>query len=62
MWAPGSEAYYQACNGAHEVHGGVGVTCDYGLTLHTKMSRTLDHYLGDPGHHRRYLAETLKLV
>ncbi len=59
--AVSSEAYYQACNGAHEVHAGVGVTREYGLTLHTKMSRTLYHYLGDPGYHRRCLAETLEL-
>ena len=56
-----SEAYYQACNAAHEVHAGVGVAREYGLTLHTKMSRTLYHYLGDPRYHRKRLAETLDL-
>ena len=56
-----SEGYYQACNGAHEVHAGVGVVREYGLTLHTKMSRTLYHYLGDPRYHRRRLADTLDL-
>ena len=59
--AVASEGYYQACNGAHEVHAGVGVMRDYGLTLHTKMSRTLYHYLGDPQYHRRRLAATLDL-
>ena len=59
--AVASDAYYQACNGAHEVHAGVGVMRDYGLTLHTKMSRTLYHYLGDPRYHRRRLAATLDL-
>jgi alkylation response protein AidB-like acyl-CoA dehydrogenase len=59
--AVASEAYYQACNGAHEVHAGVGVMRDYGLTLHTRMSRTLYHYLGDPRYHRRQLAGTLDL-
>ena len=57
--AVASEAYYQACNASHEVHAGVGVSREYGLTLHTKMSRTLYHYLGDPSYHRRKLAETL---
>ena len=56
-----SESYYQACNYAHEVHAGVGVMKEYGLTLHTKMSRTLYHCLGDPLYHRRRLAETLGL-
>jgi len=32
---------------------------DYGLTLHTQMSRTLYHYLGDPRFHRKRMAETL---
>ena len=56
-----SEAYYQACNYAHEVHAGVGVMTEYGLTLHTKMSRTLYHFLGDPRYHKRRLAEVLEL-
>ena len=46
--AVGSEAYYQACNFAHEVHAGLGSMTEYGLTLHTTASRTLYHYLGDP--------------
>jgi alkylation response protein AidB-like acyl-CoA dehydrogenase len=59
--AVGSEAYYQACNHAHEVHAGVGSMTEYGLTLHTTASRTLYHYLGDPLYHRRLLAEALDL-
>ncbi len=59
--AVGSEAYYQACNHAHEVHAGVGSMTEYGLTLHTTASRTLYHYLGDPLYHRRRLAEALEL-
>jgi alkylation response protein AidB-like acyl-CoA dehydrogenase len=59
--AVATEAYYQTCNGAHEVHAGVGVTREYGLTLHTRMSRTLYHYLGDPRFHRKRLAATLDL-
>ena len=57
--AVSSEAYYQACNYAHEVHAGVGVMKEYGLTLHTKMSRTLYHCLGGPRYHKRRLAEVL---
>jgi alkylation response protein AidB-like acyl-CoA dehydrogenase len=59
--AVGSEAYYQACTFAHEVHAGVGSMTEYGLTLHTTASRTLYHYLGDPRYHRRRLAEALAL-
>ena len=57
--AVASEGYYQGCNHAHEVHAGMGVTREYGLTLHTRMSRTLYHCLGDPRFHRRRIAETL---
>ena len=57
----GSEAYYEACNHAHEVHAGVGSMTEYGLTLHTTASRTLYHYLGDPRYHRRLLADALGL-
>ena len=56
-----SEGYYLACNAAHDVHAGVGIVREYGLTLHTKMSRTLYHYLGSPRHHRRRLAAALGL-
>ena len=59
--AVASEAYYQACNYAHEVHAGVGVMLEYGLTLHTKTSRNLYHYLGDPRYHKRRLAAALEL-
>ena len=56
-----AEAYYQTCNRAHEVHAGVGVMTEYGLTLHTKMSRSLYHFLGDPRYHKRKLADALDL-
>lgn len=54
-----SESYYHACNSAHEVHAGIGVSREYGLTLHTRMSRTLYQYLGDPAYHKRKLADAL---
>lgn len=56
-----SDAYYQACNASHEVHAGVGVMREYGLTIHTKMSRTLYHYLGDPTYHKNLLTKALRL-
>ena len=59
--AVSSEAFYQACNHAHEVHAGLGSMTEYGLTLYTKMSRSLFHYLGDPRYHRKKLAEALEL-
>ena len=57
--AVASEGYYQGCNHSHEVHAGIGVVREYGLTLHTRMSRTLYHYLGDPRYHRRKIGDAL---
>jgi alkylation response protein AidB-like acyl-CoA dehydrogenase len=56
-----SESYLRACDFGHEVHAGIGVVREYGLTLHTKMSRTLYHCLGAPAFHRRALEHALKL-
>ena len=60
--AVASESYMGACDFAHEVHAGIGVMREYGLTLHTKMSRSLYHCLGAPGLHRKRLESALGLV
>ena len=60
--AVASESYMGACDFAHEVHAGIGVVREYGLTLHTKMSRSLYHCLGAPSFHRRRLESALGLV
>jgi alkylation response protein AidB-like acyl-CoA dehydrogenase len=54
-----SEAHLKVCDGAHEVHAGVGVIREYGLTLHTQRSRTLYHLLGDARYHRRRVADAM---
>lgn len=54
-----SEAALKVCDGAHEVHAGVGVIREYGLTLHTQRSRALYHFLGDARYHRRCMAAAL---
>lgn len=54
-----SEAHLKVCDGGHEVHAGVGVIREYGLTLHTQRSRTLYHLLGDARYHRRRMADAL---
>ena len=56
-----SEAHYQICNASHEVHAGLGIMREYGLTLHTKLSRTLYHYFGDPKYHKKQLIRSLNL-
>ena len=57
--AVASDGYVQATNYAHEVHAGVGVMREYGLTLFTQLSRSLYHALGDPKYHRRRLGDLL---
>jgi len=57
-----SESYLRACDFGHEVHAGIGVMHEYGLTLHTKMSRALYHCLGAPKQHRKRLESALGLV
>jgi alkylation response protein AidB-like acyl-CoA dehydrogenase len=57
-----SESYMRACDFGHEVHAGIGVVREYGLTLHTKMSRSLYHCLGAPKLHRQRLEQVLNLV
>jgi alkylation response protein AidB-like acyl-CoA dehydrogenase len=52
-----SEGFRQACDYAHEVHAGTGVMREYGLTLYTRLSRSLYHALGDPRYHRKRLAQ-----
>ena len=54
-----SEGYVHAVNYAHEVHAGVGVMHEYGLTLYTRLSRSLYHQLGSPKYHRRRLGDLL---
>lgn len=57
--AVASEGYYQACNYAHEAHGGIGISREYGLVVHSTMSRTLYQYLGDPRYHKRKMIDAL---
>ena len=57
-----SESYMSACDFAHEVHAGIGVVREYGLTLHTKMSRSLYHCLGAPRFSPQAAGNALGLV
>ena len=59
--AVSSESFYNLCDSAHHVHGGIGIDKDYGLFMYTKKSRSLYHYLGDPVYHKRRLAKLLNL-
>ncbi|MBM3138648.1 MAG: acyl-CoA dehydrogenase [Chloroflexi bacterium] len=57
-----SEGYREACDYAHEVHAGTGVMREYGLTLFTRLSRSLYHALGEPRYHRKRLADLVATI
>ncbi len=54
-----SDGYRKAADYAHEVHAGTGVMREYGLTLYTRLSRSLFHALGEPRYHRKQLAQII---
>ncbi len=53
------EAYWEICTLAHRVFSGVSYSMDHPASFHTRASRALYHYLGDPAHHRRELARLI---
>jgi alkylation response protein AidB-like acyl-CoA dehydrogenase len=54
-----SDSYFEAANAAHEVHAAIGSDPRYGLTLYTRISRTMYELLGPPAWQRRQMAEAL---
>ncbi|MFC1977085.1 acyl-CoA dehydrogenase family protein, partial [Chloroflexota bacterium] len=54
--AVSSEAYWQASYQAHQVFSGISFSEEHPLTFHSRASRALYSYLGDPAYHRRQMA------
>lgn len=54
-----SEAYWQICTLGHRVFSGLSYSVEHPLSYHTRTSRHLYHYLGDPAYHRQKIAEML---
>jgi alkylation response protein AidB-like acyl-CoA dehydrogenase len=54
-----SAAYWEVATLAHRVFSGVSYSKEHPASFHTRASRSLFHYLGDPAHHRRQLAKQL---
>lgn len=54
-----SEAYWQVCTLAHRVLSGISYSREHPATFHTRASRALYGYLGDPAHHRWRLGQLL---
>jgi len=54
-----SDSYFEAANAAHEVHAAIGSDPRYGLTLYTRISRTMYELLGPPAWQRGQMADAL---
>jgi alkylation response protein AidB-like acyl-CoA dehydrogenase len=54
-----SDSYFEAANAAHEVHAAIGSDPRYGLTLYTRISRTMYELLGPPAWLRQRMAAAL---
>ena len=57
--AVASEAYWQACNFAHRAISGISYSMEHPLSLHTRASRYLYNFLGEPAYHKQQLAKLL---
>jgi alkylation response protein AidB-like acyl-CoA dehydrogenase len=57
--AVASEAYWEVCTLAHRVFSGVSYSREHPASFHTRASRALYHYLGDPAYHRQQLGKLL---
>jgi alkylation response protein AidB-like acyl-CoA dehydrogenase len=57
-----SEAYWEVCTLAHRVFSGISYSKEHPVSFHTRASRALYHYLGDPAYHRNKIASQLGLV
>ena len=57
--AVASEAYFQSCNMAHRAISGISYSMEHPLALHTRASRYLYNFLGEPAYHKQQLAKIL---
>lgn len=55
-----SDSYIEAANAAHEVHAAIGSDPMYGLTLYTRISRSMYEVLGNPAWQRKQMAEAMR--
>jgi alkylation response protein AidB-like acyl-CoA dehydrogenase len=59
--AVASVGFSKACDATHNVHAGIGVDLDFGLTHYTKRARTFQQYLGDAIYHKQRMARLIRL-
>ena len=54
-----SDAYWEICTLGHRVFSGISYSMEHALSFHTRASRALYNYLGEPAYHRQQLARLL---
>ena len=59
--AVSSEAYWQVCSLGHRVFSGISYSKEHPASFHTRASRSLYSYLGEPSYHRQQLARLLTI-
>ena len=52
-----SEGYFEVCTLAHRAFSGISYSKEHPASFHTRASRALYTYLGDPAYHRQQLAK-----
>jgi hypothetical protein len=58
--AVASVGFSKACDATHNVHAGIGVDLEFGLTHYTKRARTFQQYLGDAIFHKQRMAQLIR--
>ena len=59
--AAASTGFSRACDASHDVHAGVGVDYEFGLTHYTVRARTFEHYLGNATYHKARMARLMSV-
>ena len=57
--AVSSQAYWEVVTLAHRVFSGISYSKEHPVSFHTKASRSLYSYLGEPSYHRQRIAQLL---
>ncbi len=57
--AVASQAYWEVCTLVHRIFSGISYSKEHPVGFHTRASRQLYNYLGEPSYHRQKLAQLL---
>ena len=57
--AVSSQAYWEVCTIGHQVFSGISYSKEHPLSFHTRASRSLYNFLGEPSYHRQQIAQLL---